>query len=180
MGSSNLHLLDDEGRPLPERVVKYIDRVAPVIAARFSRKCGAAELSNSFEHEAKKIARVEQGKSDEFLGRLTWRVLLNGAINVVRKSGRKREHSLSPDALRNLTGITDDGPEGELVRAERREALLATLATLSERDREYLQLREQEFSDEEIAAYMKLSKNALAQLKHRLKAKLIARGVLPR
>jgi DNA-binding CsgD family transcriptional regulator len=177
---SNLHLVDDNEQPLPKGVVEQVDRVAPVIAARFSRQCDPAELSNSLEHEAQKIARVEHGKSDEFLGRLTWRGLVNGAISLVRKSKRKQEDSLSPQALNNLTGATDKDPETELIRAERREALLATLATLSYREQEYLRLREQEFGDEEIAAYMKLSKNTLAQLKHRLKVKLIAKGILPK
>ena len=180
MGSSNLHLVDGEGRPLPERVVTYVQRIAPVIATRFSLKCDPAELSNSLEHEAQKIARVEPGKSDESLRRLTWKGLINGAINAVRKTQRRREDSLSSDALRNLTGIKGHDPETELILAERRQALLAALANLSERDQEYLRLRAQQFSDADIAAHMKLSKTALAQLKHRLRLRLIAQGVLPK
>ncbi len=180
MGSSNLHLVDDEGRPLPDRVVTYVQRIAPVIATRFSIKCDPAELSNSLEHEAQKIARVEAGKSDESLRRLTWRGLFNGAITAVRKTQRRREDSLSSDAFRNLTGIKGHDPEAELILAERRRALLAALANLSERDQEYLRLRAQQFSDADIAAYMKISNTALAQLKHRLKLRLIAQGVLPK
>ena len=180
MGASNLHLVDDDGRPLPQRVVTYVQRIAPIVASRFSIKCDPAELSNSLEHEAQKISRVEPGKSDESLRRLTWRGLINGAINAVRKTQRRREDSLSSDALRNLTGIKGYDPETELILAERRQALLAALANLSERDQKYLRLRAQQFSDADIAAHMNLSKSALAQLKHRLKLRLIAQGVLPK
>jgi RNA polymerase sigma factor (sigma-70 family) len=177
---SNLHLIDDEGKPLPKCVVDAVDRLEPLIKARFSRLCDPADLSNSMEHEAKKIARAADRTDDNSVGGLSWRAVLNGAIGVVRKHRRRREEVLSSEALQNLTGISDSNPETELIRAERREALLATLATLSDRDREYLRLREQEFSDDEIAAYMKLSKNALAQVKHRLKAQLTAKGILPK
>lgn len=178
--SSKLHLVDDQGQPLPLHVAEAVDRLAPFVTQRFSPSCDPAELSNSIEHEAKKIAKSEKKKGPfaetNVLGGLTWRALLNSAITVVRKQRRKREVSLSAEALRNLTALVDDkSPETRLIRIQERQALFSALSI---REQEYLGLREQGFDDEEIANHWKLSKNALAAFKYRLKLKLLGRGLL--
>ncbi len=181
---SNLHLVDDEGEPLPLHIVQTVNRLAPVITQRFSRRCDPAELSDSLEHEAKKIARSEKNRETltladaNALGGLTWRALLNSAITVMRKQKRKREESLSAEALRKLSGVVDDdNPEARLIRIQEKHALFSALST---REQEYLGLKEQGFDDEEIADHWKLSKNALSAFKYRLKSKLTAKGFIYR
>ncbi len=169
---SNLHLVNDEGQPLPKRIADQVDRLHAVITQRFAHLCDPAELSNAMEHEAKKLARFD---GETHLSGLSWRVLFNGAISVVRKRKRLREESLSPESFRNLTGTSDNDPETRLIRIEEERALLLGL---SAREQEYLNLRDQGFDDEEVAAHLKLSKNALAQFKHRLKVKLAENGYL--
>jgi len=175
---SNLHLVDDQGRPLPKHIVDAVERVEPMIMHQFSRSCDPADLSDSMEHGARKIARRETRKGAlpdaDSLGGLTWRSLLNSAISGARM--RRSEQTLSEGALRNLTDVTgEDNPETRLTRIQEKEALFSEL---SSREQKYWALREQGFEDNEIAAYLQLSKNALAQLKHRLKTKLIAKGLL--
>jgi hypothetical protein len=127
---SNLHLVDDQGRPLPNRIVDAVERVEPAIMHQFSRSCDAADLSDSMEHGARKIAKRETRKGPlpdaDSLGGLTWRSLLNSAISVARK--RRWEQPLSAGTLRNLTDVTgEDNPETKLARIEEKEALFRVL-----------------------------------------------------
>lgn len=177
MGSS-LHLVDDDGNPLPGRIVEAVGALEPQITRKFSR-CDPAELSNSQERQAQKIARREARNpvpSVQALHALTWRALLNGALSVLRKQNRRHEEPLPTEYLRNVTGlVTSKNPETDLIELENREAFLSDL---TQREQLYLGLRGQGFGDEDIAAQLSLGKGALAQLKHRLKVKLVARGFL--
>ena len=169
----NLHLVDDEGRPLPKHVVNAVERLEPVLNNQFSRSCDPAELSTSVETRARKIAKRQLPDNDSLTG-FTWRALFNGAISLARK--RSREQSLSAEALRDVAGIPDtENPETKLARIQEKETLFSEF---SPREREYWALREQGFNDNEVADYLQLSKNALAQLKHRLKTKLVGKGLL--
>jgi len=175
---SNLHLVDDQGRPLPKHIVDTVERLEPAIMHQFARSCDPADLSDSMEDGARKIAKREAKKGllpdADSLGRLTWRSLLNGAISVARK--RRGEQPLSAGALQNRAdGIGEDNPETNLARIQEKEALFSELSPYEQK---YWALREQGFDDDEVAAYLQLSKNALAQIKHRLKTKLIVKGLL--
>lgn len=172
MASSNLHLVDNEGRPLAKHIVEAVERLEPKITKRFSRYCDPAVLSNSMEDSARRIAEREQEKGrlpDADIGRFTWRTLFNAAISLIR--AQRGEKWLSTKALWNLTGAGREGsPEAIVARIEGQKIL----SEMSERDERICDLESQGFDDSEIAAYLNVSKNALAQARCRRKAKLAA------
>ena len=175
MGTSNLHLVDEHGQPLPAHIIEAVEQVEPGISRRFSRRCDPAQFSNSIEAGARRIAQYEKEHGQlRNVRTFTGRTLFNAAISLVRF--RSREESLSAVSLRKLPGIVDDDNfETQLIRAQEQQAFFSTL---SAREQEYLLLRKQELDDRKIAKHWSLSKNALAAFKHRLKRKLAAKGIV--
>jgi DNA-directed RNA polymerase specialized sigma24 family protein len=173
MGTSNLHLVDEHGRPLPRHITEAVKRIEPRIHSRFLNRCDPAELSNSMEEGARKIAEHEEKKGPlsgaDHLGRFTWRTLFNAGISLLRK--RHREQLLSSEEFRNLTVMDrEHSPEVVLARIDGAKIL----SELSERDRHICDLEVQGLNDSEIAAYLNISKEALHQARHRRKAKVTA------
>lgn len=172
MSTSNLHLVDEHGQPLPHHITEAVKRIEPRIYSRFLNRCDPAELSSSLEEGARRIAEHEYKKGPlsgvDHLSRFTWRTLLNAGISLLRK---RREQLLSSEELRNV--IVMDGehsPEAILARIEGAKIL----SELSERDRQICDLEAQGLDDSEIAEYLHISKEALYQARHRRKAKVAA------
>jgi len=173
MGTSNLHLVDEHGQPLPHHITEAVKRVEPRIYSRFFHRCDPAELSNSLEEGARRIAEHEQKRGPlsgaDHLGRFAWRTLFNAGLSLLRK--RRREQLLSSEQFRNLTVMDwENSPEAISARIEGAQIL----AELSERDRQICDLEAQKLADSEIAAYLHISKEALYQARHRRKAKVAA------
>ena len=173
MGTSNLHLVDEHGQPLPHHITEAVQRIEPKIYRRFFHRCDPAELSNSLEEGARRIAEHEQKEGPlsgtDHLGRLTWRTLFNASLSLLRK--RRREQLLSSEQLRNLSVVDwENSPEAISARIEGAQIL----SELSERDRQICDLEAQNLADSEIAEYLNMSKEALYQARHRRKAKVAA------
>jgi DNA-directed RNA polymerase specialized sigma24 family protein len=173
MSTSNLHLVDEHGQPLPHHITEAVKRIEPRIYSRFLHRCDPAELSNSLEEGARRIAQHEQKKGSlsgaDHLGRFTWRTLLNAGVSLLRK--RRREQLLSSEQLRNLP-VTDGEHSPEVISARLEGAQI--LAELSERDRQICDLEVQGLDDSEIAEHLQISKEALYQARHRRRAKVAA------
>ncbi|HLG94818.1 MAG TPA: hypothetical protein VKX49_00765 [Bryobacteraceae bacterium] len=180
MGSSspNLFLVDDEGNPLPQPVMEAVQKYEPAIFEHFADAgCDPAELSDGAEHTARKVTRFWlRSPSLQGLSTLVRRSLFNTGISAVRKRGREQSLSAAEQSLHNLAlTLNHQNPESELLRGEK---LKAVFLDLTDREQLYIHQKRFGFDDEEIAAHLKISKHALAQMKHRLKAKLLERGLL--
>jgi len=173
MGASNLHLVDEHGQPLPHHITEAVKRAEPKIYSRFLNRCDPAELSNSMEEGARRIAEHELKKGSlsdtDHLGGFTWRTLLNAGLSLLRK--RRREQLLSSEQLQNLT-VTDGAHSLEAISTRIEGAPI--LSELSERDRQICDLEAQNLADSEIAEYLNISKEALYQARHRRKVKVAA------
>lgn len=168
MGTSNLHLVDEHGQPLPHHITEAVQRMEPGIQSRFSKRCDPAELSNSLENAARRIAQHEQNHGplqDVRLKGFTWRALSNAALSLIRL--RSREKLLSPDALESLHGV------GSSDAIERRAEVKLALAKMSERDRKICSLQYQGYDAEAIGRELNISKEAVWKAKSRRLSNLV-------
>lgn len=150
---------------------------APTLTRRFSKRCDPAQLSDSIENHARKIAEYETDygplPDTDSLEKFTWRTLLNGAIDLVRK---RREEPLSAAVLRDSAQLaTNFNPEARWASLQKLEKIWIELTP---REQRMWSLGKQGFNDNEIAAHLGINKNTLVQARHRLKMKLIAKGFL--
>ena len=171
MASSNLHLVDDEGRPLDPRVEEAITRHEKGIRQRFAKYCDAAAFSTAIEAKGSRIAkslRAECVADLDSVGAITWRSLFNLGISFVRK--RKAEQRAEAEFARILTEIHNSASHSEAVIA--REDGLKILSQLSERDRLMCHLESQDLSVAQIAAHLNISEAAVRQARSRRKKKI--------
>jgi DNA-directed RNA polymerase specialized sigma24 family protein len=166
MGTSNLHLVDEHGQPLPSHITEAVKRMEPGIQSRFSKRCDPAELSNSLENAARRIAQHEQNHGplqDVRLKGFTWRTLSNAALSLIRL--RSREKLLSPDALESLSGVPHAVSSSDVI--EQRAEVKLALARMSERDRKICSLQYQGFNAEAIGRELNISREAVWKAKSR-------------
>jgi hypothetical protein len=172
MASSNLHLVDDEGRPLDPRVEEAITRHEKGVRRKFAKYCDPAAFSNAIEAKGSRIAKsLRDGRAavdSDIVGAITWRSLFNLGISFVRK--RKAEQRAEAEFARILTEIHKSASHSEAIIA--REDGLKILSQLSERDRLMCHLESQDLSVPQIAAYLKISEAAVRQARSRRKKKV--------
>jgi hypothetical protein len=171
--ASNLHLVDDQGRPLPKHIVDAVKRLEPAIARKFSSLCDPAELSNSMEERARQMAVREKKRGPlpdaDSLRKFAWRSLFNGALSLIRKRKLRREQCLSTEELCNLTEVACEATAETILACIDGKRILSEL---SPRDRQICDLEIQDLDDAEIAAYLNISRDAVRQARHRRKAKV--------
>ena len=95
------------------------------------------------------------------------------ALNLVREDGRRAVRQGRRLELLRTDDRPEEGPESDLDRNDRRAAVRAALATLSERDREALLLKAEGFNYDEIAATLGLSKGAVGTTLARARRRLV-------
>jgi RNA polymerase sigma-70 factor (ECF subfamily) len=95
------------------------------------------------------------------------------ALNLVREDGRRAVRQGRRLELLRTEDRTEDGPENDLDRNDRRAGVRAALATLNERDREALLLKAEGFNYDEIAATLGLSKGAVGTTLARARRRLV-------
>jgi RNA polymerase sigma-70 factor (ECF subfamily) len=95
------------------------------------------------------------------------------ALNLVREDGRRAIRQGRRLELLRTEDRTEDGPESDLDRNDRRAGVRAALATLNERDREALLLKAEGFNYDEIAATLGLSKGAVGTTLARARRRLV-------
>ena len=172
MASSNLHLVDDEGRPLDRRVEEAVKLHDRSIRRKFGKYCDPAAFSTAVEAKAARIAKLirdEPGAADpDSLGAITWRYLFNVGISFARK--HKAEQRAEAEFARFLTEIHTRATPSEAIIA--REDGLKILSHLSERDRLMCHLESQDLSVSEIAAHLRISEAAVRQALSRREKKI--------
>ena len=107
------------------------------------------------------LARLSQLRDDNFR---PW--IYRIAHNVVIDMTRKARPSTSLDDA-EVHASTAPSPESEALAHEQQERVAAALATLSERDRQLVQLRLAGLTGEEIAAVLDCSHGAIRVAHHR-------------
>ncbi len=168
MAMSRLHLVDAEGQPLPEHIVKAVELVEPRIYSRFMGSCDPAELATSMEEGARGIARREHTH-----GRLrnvtsyAFRALTNRAFSLCGL--RSHETSLSGHHLSYLPDVP--GYDYIQLIAKTRE-IDEKLAHLSERDRTICELALQNYKAKEIAEELAITVATVRKVLSRVRANI--------
>ena len=171
MGASNLYLVDEHGQPLPQHIIEAVERMEPGIQKLYSHYCDPAELSNSLEEGARRVAQHERqyGRLHD-VGGFTWRTLSNAALSLIRFQSRQK--SLISKAL---AGPMSGPIEGSLEAIQQGIEARETLAQLEERDRLICGWENQGLTAAEIAAALKISVQAVWKAKSRRLARLSER-----
>ncbi len=165
---STLHLVDAEGQPLPEHIVKAVESVEPHIYSRFLGSCDPAELATSMEEGARGIARREHAHGQlRDVTSYTFRALTNRAFSLCGL--RSQEMPLSDRGLSHLPEIP--GPDHIRSIARARE-IDQKLAHLSERDRSICELALQNYKAKEIAEALAITVATVRKVLSRVRANL--------
>lgn len=164
---SRLHLVDAEGQPLPEHIVKAVERVEPYIYSRFMGSCDPAELATSMEDGARGIARREHTHGLRDITSYTFRALTNRAFSLCGL--RSHETPLSDRGWSYLPAVP--GPDHIRSIARARE-IDKKLAHLSERDRSICELALQNYKAKEIAEELAITVTTVRKVLSRVRANL--------
>ena len=95
------------------------------------------------------------------------------ALNLVREDARTHARRTRRLTLLKSEPQSSPGPDEELESNERRDAVRAALALLTERDREALLLKAEGFSYDEIAATLGLARGAIGTTLARARRRLV-------
>jgi DNA-directed RNA polymerase specialized sigma24 family protein len=171
MAAFRLHLVDAEGQPLPEHIVKAVETVESHIYSRFMGVCDPAELATSMEEGARGIARREQrhGRLQDVTS-YTFRALTNRALSLCGL--RAHETSLSGRSWSYLTDVP--GPDHIQSIARGRE-IEQKLAHLSERDRSICELALQNYKAKEIAEELAITAATVRKVLSRIRASIASK-----
>jgi RNA polymerase sigma factor (sigma-70 family) len=95
--------------------------------------------------------------------------------NMIRDEGRRRSvRRRSLELVREQSARPVETPDDAFAREQRVQRIHAALATLAERDREALLLKERGFSYDQIAARLKLSRGSVGTTLSRARQRLVA------
>jgi len=168
MATPKLHLVDNENQPLPSHIVDAIEWSHSRINSQFAGLCDPAELSNSIEDGARRIAEHEKDHGRlQNVKAFAWRTVSNAVISLLRL--RSREIALSPQALERLTsGPGPDSPE-RIHHAIETDRLLKEL---SQQEQTICDLTKQGFTTKEIGRALRMTQEAVWKAQSRIRTKL--------
>jgi DNA-directed RNA polymerase specialized sigma24 family protein len=168
-----LGLLDQQGKPLDDRLLAVLARLFPRFRRRFPALQDEAELTEVFEEAARRIARKEQRSGPlESLWGYAWTALESVGVSWERKGEtqvrfRSVDSQTSPAIVAQLRAW-----DGSVEQIEREILLREFVAHLTPDEASMLEEKSMGFSTADIAKRRGCSENAVDQAMSRIRHKI--------
>ena len=171
--STKSPLLDESGKPLPERIQHVLDALTPKLRRKFSMIRDEVVLIEILEQAGQQIARREarDGPVEQLYG-FTWVTLRNVAISRLRRSPELLEGLAigSEESAVALSSLRAEESSPEVI--EYNILLREVLGRLSSRERMIAIWKKAGFSSAEIAAELGMSVSCVDTKLCRLRRKV--------